>query len=87
MKFRIVELKDDTSIKKVWFESHVIATKKADIMAELERHYNGALRRLDYQYNLFHHNKELETEISEDNGKTWSYYGDTTIDYYNMLGL
>lgn len=56
-------------------------------MAEMERHYNGALRRLDDQYDLFHHNKDLETEISEDGGETWSYYGDTTIDYWNMLNL
>lgn len=87
IKFRIIELKEDRSIKKIWFESHSIATKKTDIMAEMERHYNGTLKRLDDQYDLFHHNKDLETEISEDGGETWSYYGDTTIDYWNMLNL
>lgn len=85
IKFRIIELKEDKSIKKIWFESHSISTKKNDIIAEMENHYVGALRKLDDQYDLFHHSKELETEISEDNGETWSYYGDATIDYYNML--
>lgn len=85
IKFRIIELKEDRSIKKIWFESHSIATKKRDIIAEMEKHYVGALRKLDYQYDLFHHSKDLETEISEDSGETWSYYGDTTIDYWNML--
>ena len=85
IKFRIIELDEEKSIKKVWFESHNINTKKANIIAELERHYASALRRLDDQYNLFHHSKDLETEISEDEGNTWSYYGDTTIDYWNML--
>lgn len=85
IKFRIIELKEDKSIKKIWFESHSIVTKKNDIIGEMENHYNGALRKLDYQDNLFHHSKDLETEISEDGGKTWSYYGDTTIDYWNML--
>lgn len=85
IKFRIIELKEDKSIKKIWFESHSIATKKNDIIAEMEKHYAGALRKLEYQYDLFHHSKDLETEISEDGGETWSYYGDTTIDYYNML--
>lgn len=36
IKFRIIELKKDRSIKKVWFESHSIATKKTDIMVEME---------------------------------------------------
>lgn len=85
IKFRIIELNENRSIKKVWFESHSIATKKNDIIAEMEKHYVGALRKLDYQYNLFHHSKDLETEISEDGGETWSYYGDTMIDYWNML--
>lgn len=85
IKFRIIELKEDKSIKKVWFESHNIGTKRGDIITVMEQHYNGALRKLDYQYDLFHFSKDLETEISDDGGKTWSYYGDTTIDYYNML--
>lgn len=85
IKFRIIELNEDKSTKKVWFISHSITTKKTDIFTEMERHYMGALRKLDDQYNLFHHNKDFETEISEDDGKTWDYYGDATIDYYNML--
>ena len=85
IKFRIIELKEDKSIKKIWFESHSITTKYRDIIAEMEKHYAGVLRKLDYQYDLFHHSKDLETEISEDGGETWSYYGDTTIDYWNML--
>lgn len=85
IKFRIIELKEDRSIKKIWFESHSIATKKNDIIAEMEKHYVGAVRKLDDQYNLFHHSKDLETEISEDDGETWSFYGDTAIDYWNML--
>ena len=84
IKFRIIELKEDKSTKKVWFESHSIATKKNNIIAEMEKHYVGTLKKLDDQYNLFHHGKDLETEISEDGGETWSYYGDPTIDYYNM---
>ena len=55
IKFRIIELKEDRSIKKIWFKSHSIATKKNDIIAEMEKHYVGALRKLDDQYNLFHH--------------------------------
>ena len=85
IKFRIVELNEEKSIKKVWFESQNITTKKADIIAEMENHYRGALRRLDDQNDLFHHSKDLETEISEDNGETWSYYGDTTVDYWNSI--
>lgn len=85
IKFRIIELKEDRSIKKVWFESHSIATKKNDIIAEMEKRYVRTLRKLDDQYDLFHHSKDLETEISEDSGETWSFYGDTTIDYWNML--
>ena len=85
IKFRIIELKEDKSIKKIWFESHSIATKKKDIIAEMEKHYAGALRKLDYQYDLFHHSKDLETEISEDGSEIWSYYRDTTVDYWNML--
>ena len=85
IEFRIIELNEDKSIKKVWFTSHNIGTKKSDINTVLEQHYDGALRLLDDQYDLFHFDKDLETEISDDGGKTWSYYGDTTIDYYNML--
>lgn len=70
IKFRIIELKKDRSVKKVWFESHSIATKKNDIIAEMEKHYVGTLRKLDDQYDLFHHSKDLETEISEDSGET-----------------
>lgn len=85
IKFRIIELDENNQLKKVWYESHKIVTKKTDLFTEMESHYFGALRKLDDQYNLFHHNKNLETEISEDDGKTWDYYGDATIDYYNML--
>lgn len=82
IKFRIIELKEDKSIKKIWFESHSIATKKSDIIVEIERHYMEVLRRLNDQYNLF--GKILKTETSEDDGKTWSFYRDTTIDYWNL---
>lgn len=79
MKFRIIELNRDKSIKKIWFESHSIAAEKND---EIECHYMEVLRRLNDQYNLF--GKILKTETSEDDGETWSFYRDTTIDYWNL---
>ena len=79
MKYRIVELNEDRSIKKIWFESNNITAKKND---EIECHYMGTLKKLDDQYNLY--GKALKTEISEDGGETWSFYRDTTIDYWKL---
>lgn len=82
MKYRIIELNEYKSIKKIWFESCNITTEKNDIIAEIECHYMETLKRLNDQYNLF--GKVLKTEISEDDGKTWSFYRDTTIDYWKL---
>ena len=79
MKYRIVELNEDRSIKKIWFESNNITAKKND---EIECYYMGTLKKLDDQYNLY--GKALKTEISEDGGETWSFYRDTTIDYWKL---
>lgn len=76
MKFRIVEVDNNSNVIKVWYESHNI------IIGELEKRYERVLVDLAESYDLFHRSKDLETQYTEDN-VTWHYYGDTYIDYLN----
>ena len=80
MKFRIVEVDNDSNVIKVWYESHNINTD--DIISEIEKRYERVLIDLAESYDLFHKSKNLETQYTEDN-VTWHYYGDTYVDYVN----